>query len=261
MCAIIDTEGGSRPDTWVGRDGEDRMSVADAPENLDLVLDETEEEQSDERTRRILAFIFLVAIIAFIIWWFLSRLTTVPDVVGLEEYKARDTIEAAGFAVGEVTTTTAAVEEEDGKVADQDPDAGNRVLRGSAIDLVVAVLPGREGPGGFGYGDVDTGLEFPSSREATDQAVDYVPHDVSPPLSGPQVPFVLNMTESQAKSTLRSGGYRMKVQYGPSTAGVAKGRVYYQKPEPDAFEDYGTMVNIWVSTGAPQGGYPYPQPD
>ncbi len=239
------------------------MSVENVPSDFPPLASEDMGDESDDRMRRIVALLLLLAIIGLVVWWFLSRLILVPDVVGLTESKARETLEVAGFELGEITTTTVSIEEEAGKITDQNPDAGNRVLKGSGIDVVIAVLPGTgSGDGSSGFGGTGAGTGgLPRSVAATDQPIDYVPYVTDPILSGPQVPMVLNMTLANAKATLSSAGYKYTVKYGPSTAGVVKGHVLYQKPEPDAFEDRGTVVEIWISTGAPKGGAPYPQPD
>lgn len=210
------------------------MPAENFPDDIDARLAGDADEESDDRKRRILAFLLLLAIIGFVVWWFLSRLAIVPDVVGMTEEKARETVEAAGFELGDITTTTVSFEDDAGKVTDQNPDAGNRVLKGSEIDVVIPVAGGDGGPDAGG-GDYTGGDDGPRSTAATDQPIDYVPYFSDPSLSGPQVPFVLNMSLADAKATLSSAGYSYDVEYGPSTAGVVKGRIFYQSPEPDAF--------------------------
>ncbi len=64
----------------------------------------------------------------------------VPDVVGLEEAVARDTIENDGLTIGTVTTQTS----EDvaaGNVISQDPAAGTNVAPATSVDLVVSSGP------------------------------------------------------------------------------------------------------------------------
>jgi beta-lactam-binding protein with PASTA domain len=64
----------------------------------------------------------------------------VPDVVGESEDNARSALEGAGLRGGEVTERESA-DEEPGTVLEQDPAAGERLDRGSAVDLVVAAAP------------------------------------------------------------------------------------------------------------------------
>lgn len=58
--------------------------------------------------------------------------TIVPDVVGTSVDVARDTLEQAGFAVGEIFP-----EDADGIVVEQDPPAGYSAPQGETIDLTV----------------------------------------------------------------------------------------------------------------------------
>ena len=60
---------------------------------------------------------------------------TVPEVVGLSENAARDAIEKAGF---KANVSSQASEEESGKIIDQDPAAGEKVEKGSTINLVAS---------------------------------------------------------------------------------------------------------------------------
>jgi eukaryotic-like serine/threonine-protein kinase len=60
----------------------------------------------------------------------------VPDVVGETEDNARSALEGAGLRAGEVTEEES--DQEPGTVIEQDPAAGERLAKGSAVDLVVA---------------------------------------------------------------------------------------------------------------------------
>ena len=66
-------------------------------------------------------------------------LEAVPDVVGLTEEDARETLEEAGFEVGTVTDRDS--EEEEGTVLEQDPPSGAEARPGSPVDLVVSSGP------------------------------------------------------------------------------------------------------------------------
>jgi len=63
--------------------------------------------------------------------------SVVPDVVGLDEAAARSELEAAGYAVGEVTTEPSDAADP-GTVISQDPIANTSAPRESEVDLVVA---------------------------------------------------------------------------------------------------------------------------
>jgi serine/threonine protein kinase len=64
----------------------------------------------------------------------------VPEVVGESQENARSAIEGAGLRVGEISVRESE-DEEPGTVVAQDPAAGQRVEKGSAVDLTVAQEP------------------------------------------------------------------------------------------------------------------------
>ena len=61
---------------------------------------------------------------------------SVPDLRGKSRAKLADYLEAAGFKLG--TVSEEASEEEKGTVLSQDPDAGEEVEKGTAINVVVS---------------------------------------------------------------------------------------------------------------------------
>ena len=65
-----------------------------------------------------------------------TRQVEVPGVVGLPENDARAEIQGAGLTVGEVTRTES--EEPEGTVLEQDPEEGEGVEAGSAVNLVIS---------------------------------------------------------------------------------------------------------------------------
>lgn len=217
--------------------------------------------EGDTRRKRAAALL-LIAIVALIIWWAMLQLAPVPNVVGMTEENAIKTIQDAGFKVGDLTRSSQ-TDYEPGTVANQAPDAGARRFRGGAISIVVA----ETGDGGLaGDGDssgapgssglYDDGLALPPGGEGNGTP-DYNP--ASPDSVGSVMIDVLGMTESAARAALRNAGYAVTIDFGPTTAGEP-GRVFYQNPAPGSFVESGIRVSIWVSTGAPEGGYPYPQP-
>ena len=68
------------------------------------------------------------------------QMTTVPDVVGLEQTSAESSIVAVGLAVGTVTTANSDTVLA-GNVISQDPTGGAEVTAGTAVDLVVSLGP------------------------------------------------------------------------------------------------------------------------
>jgi hypothetical protein len=76
---------------------------------------------------------------------------------------------------------------------------------------------------------------------------------------GFMVPNVLSLSPSAAKARLRAAGWSFTIVNAPSTAS-APGHVFAQKPGADDFVPARVSIQVWVSTGAPATGYPYPRP-
>lgn len=74
----------------------------------------------------------------------------VPNVRNMDYYDAMNTIRAAGFTVGNVTTTNVYTDAADNTVQSQYPVGGTSVAAGSAVNIVVGV---RVGGGDGGGGD------------------------------------------------------------------------------------------------------------
>ncbi len=218
--------------------------------------------EADERRRGLGIALIISAILLVVLWWLLSNTVVVPDVVGMSLLDARTTLSEAKLKSGAVSRV-ASKQYQPGEVADQAPFEGRRVFKGTMIDLAVAT--GAEdfvdvnpeaipGAGNVGF-EPDTGSTGGSALSTQPAPRTYAPADL-----GPQVPMVQALTEKAARAKLADAGYRVTVKYGPSTAGPGKGYVFYQNPAPYTYENRGTTVLIWVSTGGPDGGYPYPQP-
>lgn len=228
-------------------------------------VDEFAEEGDDgSGNRRLLAVIALVALIFILLWLYLSQSANVPDVVGMKLADAKIAVVDAGFVVGEIDTIKSG-QDRPGDVTAQAPAGGSRRLKGAQIDLTVAAGSGdldevdRDSDEGDDLSG-DTGADLSATPTDTPDmgdgssgaAIDY----------GPQVPQVLGMSQSKAIATLNAAGYHPVVEgYGPSTTTVAAGLVYYQDPPPGAFEPRGKTINLWISTGNLDQGYPYPQPE
>lgn len=223
-----------------------------------------EEGDGGSGNRRLLAVIALVALIFILLWLFLSQSANVPDVVGMTLADAKIVIADAGFVVGEVDTIKAG-QDRPGDVTTQAPEGGSRRLKGAQIDLTVAADAddldngdddsdaGEDLSGDAGADLSATPTDTPDMGDGSSgAAIDY----------GPQVPQVLGMSQSKAISTLRAAGYNPVVAgHGPSTTTIAAGLVYYQNPPPGAFEPRGRTIDLWISSGPPSQGFPYPQPE
>ena len=213
------------------------------------------EDPGERRRKAILGLLALFAIVALIVWWLLAQLVPVPDVTGLDQAEAVARLQAAGFRVGEIVNVDATDDQKPGTVVGQTPSAGERLPKDSTIGLSLAGTFGsdsdRQDAVSSGSGLIDQGyLDLPEEGRDTDN-VGLAPE--SPPVnSGPQVPLVLDKTESSAKSVLAASGYGISFKRAASTTGVAAGLVMRQDPPPEAYEPRGTVVTVWVSTGSPR---------
>lgn len=63
--------------------------------------------------------------------------SVVPSVIGLDESAARDALDEAGYAVGEVSVDLTS-DAEPGTVIEQDPIASTSLPRDGEVDIVVA---------------------------------------------------------------------------------------------------------------------------
>ncbi len=212
------------------------------------------EEEDDRRRRGILAALGLLAILLLIVWWVFSRYVAVPDVVGLNVPSATRVIESAGFVVGEVLERPS-VEGRAGHVTGQSPEGGSRALKGSSVDLFIAEGEPDDPDDARRPGDGE--FDFSWAPPAGE------PRPVAPAGSTdgrPRVPQAQGLSESDGVALLRRAGYRVTVDYGPSTTAVPRGIIYYQDPPPDTVVARGTTVSVWVSTGSPRPGENEPRP-
>lgn len=217
-------------------------------------------ESAEERTngrgdpwrKAAIAIVILVAIIVVPQWWLRLQFAAVPDVIGMPRSDAERQIRAAGFEIGDSTHTLAEPGEKIGLVVQQSPGPGDRRMRGSAVDMVVAEAPSEttSTPSGDSEPIIGPPPVTPDEGRKTDN-VTAAPE--SPPVnSGAQVPQGIGKSASDAGAALRGAGYAVVVKSGPSSTDVAKGVVYRQVPAPGAYEPRGTTVTIWVSTGPPR---------
>jgi len=214
----------------------------------DTTIDDlyAQEPADDEprQNRGLIAGLVLAAIVILIIWWILSQLVTVPDVVGMQERDARATIEETGLSISDVMRLPSATDPA-GEVVATCPEAGVRIFRWGSVRLFVV----------SGDGDAEDGAEQPDDGDinlvwGTDAEREPGAMPVRPP--GPlRIPQVFDLNESAAIARLQQDGYRATVEYGDSSTNVAKGLVFYQDPPPDTVAPRGTMVIIRVSTGPP----------
>ncbi len=202
----------------------------------------------------------------------------VPSVVGMSEEEASATVAAAGLSIGTVTTENSD-EYELGLIMRQDPPAGTRVKKGTAINIVVSAgVAMVEVPNVVGMTEADAiaaiegaqlEVALPIGREYSKE----VPEGVvisSEPTGGAQVPKgskvaivvskgtqlvkvpdVTGKTKADAQRILEQAGFKVKAVEAFSDA-VAKGMVISQDPSPGVSLDAGGTVTITVSKGPEQ---------
>jgi eukaryotic-like serine/threonine-protein kinase len=199
------------------------------------------------------------------------------DLVGMTEQEARAALQAAGLTVGTVSQ-----EENDdaepGEVLDTDPDSGQEVPVGSAVNLVVAeasqsvTVPAVLGrPVDDARAAIEAaGLSFGNvTREASDQPVDTVlstdpaggtevdrGSTVSVVISsGPanvQVPDVVGQSADAAQAALGDAGLQSSVQT-EQTCDQPENTVIGQDPGAGSEVAPGTVVAITVAVPPPPG--------
>ena len=79
----------------------------------------------------------LIAVAAGAVW-FVNRPTAIPNLIGLSQAQAEQSVRLAGFELGSVSTSQTANEKDIGTVVGQAPSPGGTAAHGSPITLVVA---------------------------------------------------------------------------------------------------------------------------
>ena len=219
-----------------------------------------------------------VAAIAFGLTQCSGSGTPVPDVVNMEQTQAEETIRAAGFEVGTVSTAKSNSVEE-GHVISQDPSGGSKREEGSKINLVVSggedtvTLPDVTGQTedaarrsleqcGLTVStrtehstDVDEGHVISMSPEAGSQVskTTTITLTISMGAETIDVPNVTGMSESNARSALQEAGFQVSSSTQESST-VEKGVVISYSPSGKA--DKGSTISIVVSSGTSEVDVP-----
>ncbi len=134
----------------------------------------------------------------------------VPDVTGMTQQKAATTLVDAGLKTGKITKVQS-TETPEGDVVSQTPAAGDKVAKGSAVDLEVAGKP-------------------------------------QPTATPVAVPDVEGSSQAAAVATLSGAGFKVIVTEASSDS-VPAGTVVSQAPQAGVIASEGTSVSIVVSTG------------
>lgn len=209
----------------------------------------------------------------------------VPNVVGLPETDAKDTLQAAGFEVQ--STKAESTDVPAGDVIKQSPAAGVVTAAGSVVTITVSkgapVAPPAsvKVPNVVGMTQAEAtdalnkaDLEVDSQDAASETVAkgDVISQSPgagkevdpgstviitvssgapAPTVKTVPVPDVVGQSESQATGALESAGFKVTTAEAQSTT-VAKGDVIEQSPKAGADAESGSTVAITVSTGAPE---------
>jgi serine/threonine-protein kinase len=141
-----------------------------------------------------------------------SPMVEVPDLTGSSLSEATAELVALGLAVGVVTREPSTTYDVD-QVIRQDPADGERVERGTAVDLVVS-----------------SGSPSPSPTASATTV---------------EVPEVLGMDSALAESTLVDAGFLVNVK--EKTSPEPPGTVIQQTPDPYTMAAQGSTVTIWIA--------------
>jgi len=199
-----------------------------------------------------------------------GEMIRVPDVVGMTEEEAVETLEAQGF---DVETRNRPSDEPEGEVIKQDPKANKRLEEGETVTIVVSSgveqveVPDVEGmklrearaaikDTGLVVGEItpiETETADPNTVLDQDPAAgSEVDVDTEVELevaSSPVVlvPDVINQTEESAIAELERAGLEAEVNTAPSD--TDEGLVIQQEPAPGTEVEPGAVVVILVSEG------------
>lgn len=199
--------------------------------------------------------------------------TGVPKVIGKTTDAAEQSLVEAGYTLGEVTEEFSA-EVVSGRVISQDPSAGTKADKGTAVNLVVskgpekctvpdlknltteeaetaladAHLKGRQG--NAAYSDTDKGKVFKQDTEAgkTVDKDSVITYYISLGKETATVPVVINYAQNDAIDVLKQAGFRVETVDGGYSDKYEAGVVMAQTPNGGQLEK-GEVVTITISMG------------
>ena len=242
----------------------------------DIYSDEEEEQRSRAGWYVViaLAILGLFGLLAYLLANNLlggGELTRVPDVVGLTEDEATERLEDRDFVVDVQDRPS---NKDEGRVLEQDPEAGERLEEGETVTIFVS-----SGPEQVEVPEVE-GLKLKEAIELIEDEglevgqVTRVPTDTAEPgtvldqdpLPGTEVevetkvdlevaaervvivPDVINQSEDSAVAEIERAGLEAQVETAPSDT-IDEGLVISQDPDPGAEVQEGDVVVILVSEG------------
>ncbi|MEW6154970.1 MAG: Stk1 family PASTA domain-containing Ser/Thr kinase [Actinomycetota bacterium] len=269
----------------VGGGGEpvaaDGTRVMSRPADVLVEEEEYEDERPPARTSTYIVILAVLLVILGGMLYLLARTlgvggvseVVVPPVVGDTQAVAERKIEDAGLEVRIVTEPSDTAEP--GNVFRQDPASGERVRRGSTVELRVAAgaemvnVPDVVGQPLADARATLTNAEFvvqtrprADDNAPRDQVLDQNPRDGQAPKgsvviltvsSGPEqvnVPSLFNVPEGEAANELRGLGFNVE-RTTTTDASVASGNVIRTEPGAGTPLARGSTVTMVVSSGAP----------
>ncbi len=199
----------------------------------------------------------------------------IPTVLGMTEQEATSLITSQGLTVGEVTTANSD-EYELGLIISQDPSAGARVEKGTAINLVISagieqvVVPSTAD---MSEADAITTLEaagltiaLPLQREYNTEVAEGLVISTEPVADAEvpkgtkvtiviskgtelaKVPDLVGKKQAEAEEAIKAAGFKLKVKEDFSDT-IAVGVVIRQSPDSGVSVDAGSTITITVSKG------------
>lgn len=211
--------------------------------------------------------------------WYLNRPTSIPNLTGLSQAQAEQSVRLAGFRLGSVATSLTANEKDIGSVVGQAPPPGGTAAHGSPISLVVAggrllvAVPNVVGmPQANGIKTLqDGGFNFEMSK-AYNSTVPSGSVVSQAPVAGQRVPSgttvgltvsigvhtitvpsVVGQLRATAETALTSSGLGAATASNYDTTTPA-GQVMGQQPTVGTGVVPGAVVGLTVSLGAPPLG-------
>ena len=223
----------------------------------------------------VVGFLIILAVVLALVLGNGGGTAEVPNLEGMTEEQARETLESLGLEVGE--TEDFYIEDESqavGIVISQDPEWGTILAKGESVNITVSrelIMPDVVGmsqsqaEGTLSNAGVST-IEVTNVRVDDEDEVGQVlsQNPAEGTLISPNttvklevgvedervaVPNVVGMLQEDAAQRLEQAGFVVEVEQEASST-VPEGRVIRQSPLPAQRVDAGSTVKIFVSSGA-----------
>ncbi|MED3660354.1 Stk1 family PASTA domain-containing Ser/Thr kinase [Ureibacillus terrenus] len=218
----------------------------------------------------IIGFIVLINLI-------LPDKAEIPDVSNMEVEEATETLEKAGFVVGEIREKNSD-EIEEGLVIETDPKAGLTRVKGTKIDLIVSIgyeklemkdYIGKQLTQALSiledqFKDVKVIEEYSSQPEGTiigqdpEPGEEVVPEETVVTLTvskGKQIGTVADLTgfnQSAMREYEKNTGFKIKIVEEVYSDDIPAGSVVSQDPKPNTKLEIGGTINVTISKGPKQ---------